>query len=97
MCSHRLIATNIANLPELNFGQEVLHADQPCLHYDLVDMHKLSPHIDEVMEFQKWLIIKLNLKNFLKSGNSVVQLCLDPPNKYFLKNFCIFVNFHKKP
>jgi hypothetical protein len=52
LCSHKLIATPIANPLELHFGQEVLHGDLKCLHYDLVDMHKLTPKIQEVMEFQ---------------------------------------------
>jgi hypothetical protein len=43
LCSHRLIATLIGNPPKLHFGQKVLHGDLQCLHYDLVDMHKLSP------------------------------------------------------
>jgi hypothetical protein len=53
MCSHRLIATTIANPPELNVRQEVLHGDLQCFHYDLVDMHKPNPNIKEVMEFQR--------------------------------------------
>jgi hypothetical protein len=48
MCSHRLIATTIANPPELDFGQEVLHGDLQRLHYDLVDLHKLTPNLQEV-------------------------------------------------
>jgi hypothetical protein len=56
MCSHRLIATPIANPPE--------HGNLRCLYYDLVDMHKLSHRIQEVMEFQRWLNVKLNWKNF---------------------------------
>jgi hypothetical protein len=50
MCSHRLIATLIANPPKLHFGQEVLHGDLQWLDYYLVDMHKISPKIQEVME-----------------------------------------------
>jgi hypothetical protein len=42
LCSHRLIATLIANPPELHFGQEELHANLQCLHYNFIDMHKLS-------------------------------------------------------
>jgi hypothetical protein len=42
LCSHRLIATNIANPSELNFGQKVLYGDLQDLHYDLADMYKLS-------------------------------------------------------
>jgi hypothetical protein len=43
ICSNRLIATTIANPPELKFGQDVLHGDLQCLNYDLIDMHKVSP------------------------------------------------------
>jgi hypothetical protein len=58
MCSSRLIATTIANPPELNFGQEGLNADLQFLHYNLVGMHKITPKIQEVMEFKRWLIDK---------------------------------------
>jgi hypothetical protein len=60
MCSYRLIATPIANSPELHFGQEVLHGDLKCLYYRMVDMLKLSPKIQGVMEFQRRLNVKLN-------------------------------------
>jgi hypothetical protein len=40
----------------------VLHGDLQYLHYDLVDMNKLSPQIDEVMEFPR----RLNVKQILK-------------------------------
>jgi hypothetical protein len=50
-CSLRLIATTIAYPPELNFGQEVIHGDLQCVHYDLVDIHKLTPKNQEVMKF----------------------------------------------
>jgi hypothetical protein len=45
MCSLSLIGTTLPNPPELNLGQEVLHGDLRCLHYDLVDMDKLAPMI----------------------------------------------------
>jgi hypothetical protein len=48
-----LIATLIANPLEFHFGQKVIHGDLKCLNYDVVDMHKLSPQIDEVMNFQE--------------------------------------------
>jgi hypothetical protein len=53
ICSNRLVATTIANPPELKFVQEVLHRDLQTLHYDLVDMHKITPKIEEVMEFER--------------------------------------------
>jgi hypothetical protein len=43
--SIKLIATAIANSPELNFGRGVLHGALQTLHYDLIDMHKLTPII----------------------------------------------------
>jgi hypothetical protein len=54
-----LIATIFPNQSELLFGQGVLHGDLQCSHYQLVYIHKLTPKIKEVMEFQKWLIVKL--------------------------------------
>jgi hypothetical protein len=67
VCSHRLIATTIANSPELDFGQEVLHGDIQALDSGMVDIHKLSPKIQDVLEFQIYLIVKQILK-FSKSG-----------------------------
>jgi hypothetical protein len=69
--SYKLIATLFLNRPELHFGQGVVHGDIQSLCYHLVDMHKLTPKIQEIMEFQKWLIIKLILEKF-KSGIWVV-------------------------
>jgi hypothetical protein len=57
-----VIATFIANRPELHFEQVVCHDDLQSFHYHLVDMHMLSPMIEEVMKFQLWLIVKLILK-----------------------------------
>jgi hypothetical protein len=48
-----LFATAIANPPELNFGRGVLHGALQTLHYDLIDMHKLTPNIQEVVSFPK--------------------------------------------
>jgi hypothetical protein len=56
--SIKLIATAIANPPELNFGQGVLHGALRTLHYDLIDMHKLTPNIQEVIAFPNWLSVK---------------------------------------
>jgi hypothetical protein len=33
----------------------VLHGALQTLHYDLIDMHKLTPKIQEVISFTKWL------------------------------------------
>jgi hypothetical protein len=53
ICSLRLIATTIANPTETNFSQEVVHGYVQTLHYDLVDIHKPTSNIQEVMEFQR--------------------------------------------
>jgi hypothetical protein len=55
LSSISLVATPIANPPELNFGQGVLHGALQTLHYDLIDMHNLTPDIQEVIAFTKWL------------------------------------------
>jgi hypothetical protein len=36
----------------------VLHGALKSLHYDLIDMHKLTPKIQEVIAFTKWLTDK---------------------------------------
>jgi hypothetical protein len=78
MCSHRLIATIIANRPELHFGQGVLHGDIKYLHYRLVDMHKLSPKIQEVIEFQRWLIVELIWEKLCLETGLYNYVCLYP-------------------
>jgi hypothetical protein len=50
-----LVATAIETSPELNCGQGVLHGALQILHYDLIDMKKLTPKIEEVIAFTKWL------------------------------------------
>jgi hypothetical protein len=63
------IATAIENSPELNCGQGVLHGALQTLSYDLIDMHKLTPKIQEVIVFTKWLTDKLiQQKRGLESG-----------------------------
>jgi hypothetical protein len=63
LCSISLVATAIANPPELNFGRGVLHGSLQTLHYDLIDMHKLTPNIQEVIAFTKWVSNKQILLN----------------------------------
>jgi hypothetical protein len=65
LCSISLVATAIANPPELNFGWGVLYAALQILHYDLIDMHKLTLNIQEVIAFTKWLSDKQILRNVL--------------------------------
>jgi hypothetical protein len=70
--SDRLIASLIANAPELHFGQEILHGDLKRFYSDLGDMHILNPKNKEDIEFQKGLIVKLNPEKISKSKNCVV-------------------------
>jgi hypothetical protein len=58
LCSISLVATAIENSPELNCGQGVLHGALQTLHYDHIYMHKLTPKIQEVITFTKWLTDK---------------------------------------
>jgi hypothetical protein len=60
LCSHSLIATLIVNPPGIHFGQEVIHGELQYLHYDLVDMNKLSPRIQEVLSESPSLDTKSN-------------------------------------
>jgi hypothetical protein len=68
LCSISLVATAIANPPELDCGQGVLHSALQTLHYDLIDMHKLTPKIQEVIAFTMWLIDKQIQRKRSKSG-----------------------------
>jgi hypothetical protein len=52
-------------------GQEVLHGDIKRLGSDLCDIHRLTPKTNEDTEFQRRLIVKLNWRDFSKSGNWV--------------------------
>jgi hypothetical protein len=40
----------------------VLHGALQTLHYDLIDMHKLTPKIHEVIAFTRWLSDKQTVK-----------------------------------
>jgi hypothetical protein len=90
--SIKVIATALANQPELHFGKGSLQGDLKTLNYHLVDMHKLTLQIQIVMAFQSWLLVKLSRAKFL-SGNWIVELSLGPPNKYFPTSI-IFVYLH---
>jgi hypothetical protein len=48
----------------------VFHGALQTLHYDLIDIHKLTPNIPEVIALTKWLSVKQILRNVssLKSG-----------------------------
>jgi hypothetical protein len=56
--SIKLVATAIETPPELNFGQGVFHCALQTLHCDLIDIHKLTPKIQEVIAFTRWLTDK---------------------------------------
>jgi hypothetical protein len=43
----------------------VLYGALQTLHYDLIDMHRLTPKIQEVMAFTMWLSDKQILRNVL--------------------------------
>jgi hypothetical protein len=58
MCSDKVIVNPIANPPELNFVQEVIHSALQTLHNDLIDMHTQHPKIVEDNKFPKVLTIK---------------------------------------
>jgi hypothetical protein len=46
----------------LELGQGVFYCVLPPLCYSSTDMHKLTPNIQEVMVFSKWLSVKQNLR-----------------------------------
>jgi hypothetical protein len=55
LCSLSLVTTAIVHPPELNFGRGVLHGALKALHYEFIDMQKLTPNIQEDIAFTKWL------------------------------------------
>jgi hypothetical protein len=91
LCSHRLIAIPIANPPELHIGQEVLHGDIQCFHYDLVDMNNPSLQIDEVMEFPRMLNDKQILENLVWKLGCIAMFVPLKQIILNLHNFCRFV------
>jgi hypothetical protein len=72
LCSISPVATDIENSPELNCGQGVLHGALQTLNYDHIDMHKLTPKIEEVIAFTKWLTDKQILAKRAKFGIWVI-------------------------
>jgi hypothetical protein len=46
----------------------VLHGALQTLHYELIDMHKLTPKIQEVIAFTMWLTDKQIQQKLAKSG-----------------------------
>jgi hypothetical protein len=66
--SIKLVVTAIETPPELNFGQGVFHCALQTLHCYIIDMHKLTPKIQEVIAFTKWLTDKQIQQKRAKSG-----------------------------
>jgi hypothetical protein len=64
---HREIEITSTISSGLKPGQGLLHYDLLSLHYNLVDIHKLTPNIQEVMAFSNWLSVQQNLQ-IAKSG-----------------------------
>jgi hypothetical protein len=71
----------------------VLHEDLQCLHYDIVDMHKLIPMIQEVMKFQRYLIVNQILEKISSGILSCIALFV-PLKKilYEINNFYRFAH-----
>jgi hypothetical protein len=68
----------------------VLYGDLQCLHYSLVDMHKLSPQFNEVMEFQ----IRLNVKQIVENLWKLGCITLFGPLNQILPDLNNFVDLH---
>jgi hypothetical protein len=64
-----------ANLSSHKHGQGVQHSDLRSLLFDLGDMHRPSPNMEEDMEFAKGIIINQVLKKFAKSRNLITFSC----------------------
>jgi hypothetical protein len=56
----------------LELGHGEFHCVLQSLYHNLVDMHKLTPNIQEVMVFPNWLSVKQNLRKLL-SLESVIN------------------------
>jgi hypothetical protein len=59
------MVTSNTNPLELKLRQGILHGGLYPLHSNLVGTHNLTPTVEEVMEFQRGLNVKLILENFL--------------------------------
>jgi hypothetical protein len=64
-----------ANSSSHKHGQGVHHSDLRSLLFDLGDMHRPSPNMEEDMEFAKGIIINQVLKKFAKSRNLITFSC----------------------
>jgi hypothetical protein len=71
-----MVSSN-TNPPELKLGHEVIHGRVYPLHSDLVNMNILTLNVEQVMEFQRGLIVKPILENF-KVWKSVFLALFQP-------------------
>jgi hypothetical protein len=61
--SHSEIRNTTTTSPGLEPRKGVFHCGLESLCYNLVDMHKVTPNIHEVIAFIKWLGVKQILQN----------------------------------
>jgi hypothetical protein len=88
-----LVAAAIETSPGLQCGQGVLHGALWTMHYDHVDMHKLTPTIEEVIALTKWLTDKqFSGKLAVWILGCVVIFGLLKQLSPQLKNLCKFVH-----
>jgi hypothetical protein len=59
---HREIEITVTNSSGVELGKGVFHSVLQSLYYNILDMHKLTPNIQEVMAFPMWLSVKQNLR-----------------------------------
>jgi hypothetical protein len=90
--SLRLMVTSNTNPPELKLGHWALHGGLCPLSSDLVKMHNLTPVVEEVMEFQRGLNVKLITR--AQTWKLVFLAPLGPLKQILSKlhNFCRFSN-----
>jgi hypothetical protein len=91
--SLREFMTPNINPSEVKLEQGALHGDVWNLLSNPVDRRNLILKVDEVMEFQRRLSVKLNWKIFLVWNSVLDWPCFDPWNKYFLTSL-IFEDLH---
>jgi hypothetical protein len=73
---HREIGITATISPGIEPGQRVLYCVLQSLCYNIADMHKLTPNIQEIMAFLKWLSVNQNLRKVLSGILPLLQnLC----------------------
>jgi hypothetical protein len=91
------MVTSNTNPPELKLGQGVLHGGIYPLNSGMVNRYNLTPTVEEVMEFQRELNVKIILENF-SVWKSVFLAPFEPLEQILsnLHNFCIFAQLYNK-